>query len=263
MSAEKTGRDRAHTGSDQPRRLPSLLAALCHRLPEDRLSEWEAFFESVAGPDDPLFHRFVSGQAAVGLSRQLMEITKAWRAESPSLGGDGLALAMAAARARPRPRPVQAVVSGPTSSAMLARLTSGVTLDVIRSAHSSLIIVSYAAHGASEVITEIRAAIRRGVEVDLLLEESTQAATAFANLPRQARIWHRTESPFGGVLHAKFVAADRDTALLGSANLTDRALSHNIELGVLLRDSRVVGPLVDHFRWLISEESAFMRRIGR
>ncbi|MBG0853790.1 hypothetical protein I2W78_18535 [Streptomyces spinoverrucosus] len=47
---------------------------------------------------------------------------------------------------------------------------------------------------------------------------------------------------------------------MGSANLTDRALSDNIELGVLLRDSRLVGPLIDHFHWLLTPGNKVMRR---
>ncbi|MFF1297593.1 MULTISPECIES: phospholipase D-like domain-containing protein [unclassified Streptomyces] len=72
------------------------------------------------------------------------------------------------------------------------------------------------------------------------------------------QIWHRLGSP--GVLHAKLIAADRHTALLGSANLTDRALSDNIELGVMIRDSRLVEPLIEHFHWLLQPENGAMRR---
>ncbi|TCR24010.1 phospholipase D-like protein [Streptomyces sp. BK205] len=93
--------------------------------------------------------------------------------------------------------------------------------------------------------------------MDLLLEESTQAATAFSALPDEVNVWHRVEA--SGVLHAKLIIADRHTALLGSANLTDRALSDNIELGVVLRDPSLVGSLVEHFRWLLSPENDIMR----
>ena len=62
------------------------------------------------------------------------------------------------------------------------------------------------------------------------------------------------------MLHAKLSAADRHTALLGSANLTDRALSDNIELGVVLRDPRLVGPLIEHFHWLLTPENNVMRQ---
>lgn len=63
------------------------------------------------------------------------------------------------------------------------------------------------------------------------------------------------------MLHAKVIAADRHTALLGSANLTDRALSDNIELGVVLRDPRLVEPLIEHFHWLLTPENNVLRRM--
>lgn len=88
--------------------------------------------------------------------------------------------------------------------------------------------------------------------------ESAQASAAFVALPSEVRVWHRVAT--SGVLHAKLIAADRHTALLGSANLTDRALSDNIELGVVLRDPYVVEPLVDHFHWLLASENKVMRR---
>lgn len=95
--------------------------------------------------------------------------------------------------------------------------------------------------------------------MDLLLEESTQASAAFAALPKGVQIWHRVGVT--GVLHAKLIAADRHTALLGSANLTDRALSDNIELGVVLRDPRLVEALIDHFHWLLTPENNILRRM--
>ncbi|MDQ0960593.1 phosphatidylserine/phosphatidylglycerophosphate/cardiolipin synthase-like enzyme [Streptomyces sp. B4I13] len=239
-------------------RLPGLLAALCDRLPADRIVVLEHVLETTTDPDDPLLIRFVAAQPAAGLAHQLAEITRVWRAEAPGMTGAGLALALATARSLPRPQPAQVVVSGPLSASVSARLTSGVAVEVIRSANTSLLIASFAAHGAREVVAEIERALGRGVSVDLLLEESTQAAAAFVALPSEVRVWHRVAR--SGVLHAKLLAADRHTALLGSANLTDRALSDNIELGVVLRDPYVVEPLVDHFHWLLASENKVMRR---
>ncbi|MFI7199664.1 DISARM system phospholipase D-like protein DrmC [Streptomyces massasporeus] len=239
-------------------RLPALLAALCERLTEDRCVALEAALQSATGPDDARVGRFVADEAAAGLARQLSDIVRAWRAEAPGLTGAGLALALATARSLPRPEPAQVVVSGPLGASVPARLTSGVAVEVIRSATTSLLIASFAAYGARDVVREIGRAVRRGVHVDLLLEESTQAADAFAALPHEVHVWHRAGA--GGVLHAKLIAADRHTAFLGSANLTDRALSDNIELGVLMRDPKLVNPLVDHFRWLLAPENDLMRR---
>jgi phosphatidylserine/phosphatidylglycerophosphate/cardiolipin synthase-like enzyme len=226
-------------------------------LPEDRVVALEHVLGTVTDPGDPLLARFIAAQPAAGLAQQLTEITRAWIIEAPGMSGSGLALALATVRACPRPLPAQVVVSGPMSASIPARLTSGVAVDIIRSAASSLLIASFAAHGARDIVTEIGRAVGRGVGVDLLLEESTQASTAFAALPDEVRVWHRAGT--SGVLHAKLIAADRHTAFLGSANLTDRALSDNIELGVVLRDPQTVEPLVDHFRWLLTPENDVMR----
>ncbi|GHD85373.1 hypothetical protein GCM10010508_08880 [Streptomyces naganishii JCM 4654] len=241
-----------------PHRLPGLLATLCERLPDERLASVRQVLETAAGPDDMAVSRFIADQTAAGLAQQLLEIMRAWRTEAPALTGAGLALALATAQSSPRPGPPQVVVSGPMSASVPARLTSGVVVEVIRSATTSLLIASFAAHGARDVVGEIARAVDRGVHVDLLLEESTQATAAFAALPRGVRIWHRAGA--AGVLHAKLIVADRHTALLGSANLTDRALSDNIELGVVLRDPKLVEPLIEHFRWLLAPENNVMRR---
>ncbi|WP_217140435.1 DISARM system phospholipase D-like protein DrmC [Streptomyces sp. AC627_RSS907] len=239
-------------------RLPALLAALCDRLPDDSCAALERVLQGATGPDDARIGRFIAEQSAAGLAHQLMDITRAWRAEAPGLTGAGLALALATARSRPRTEPAQVVVSGPLSASVPARMTSGVAMEVIRSATTSLLIASFAAHGARDIVREIARAVDRGVYVDLLLEESTQAAEAFAALPSGVHVWHRVGA--AGVLHAKLIAADRHTAFLGSANLTDRALSDNIELGVVLRDPRLVEDLIDHFRWLLTPENNIMRR---
>ncbi|MBK3644277.1 DISARM system phospholipase D-like protein DrmC [Streptomyces sp. MBT33] len=247
---------RSDTSAD---RLPVRLAALCERLPKDRCVALERVLEAAAGPEDDRVGRLIAEESAAGLAHQLLEIIQAWRSEAPGLTGAGLALALATARSLPRPKPAQVVVSGPLSASVPARLTSGVAKEVIRSASTSLLIASFAAHGAREIVREIGLAVGRGVRVDLLLEESTQAADAFATLPGGVRVWHRVGAP--GVLHAKLIAADRHTAFLGSANLTDRALSDNIELGVVLRDPRLVAGLVDHFHWLLSPELNIMRLV--
>lgn len=87
--------------------------------------------------------------------------------------------------------------------------------------------------------------------------DDEETSAAFAALPDDVHIWHRAGA--SGVLHAKLIATDRHTAFLGSASLTDRVLSDNIELGVVLRDPYTVEPLVDHFRWLLAPENDIMR----
>lgn len=61
-------------------------------------------------------------------------------------------------------------------------------------------------------------------------------------LPPQTEIYEwplskrgRNEKGDCGTLHAKAALADRDLALVSSANLTDCALNYNLETGVWLR----------------------------
>ncbi|MBT2524548.1 DISARM system phospholipase D-like protein DrmC [Streptomyces sp. ISL-99] len=239
-------------------RLPALLAELGGRLPPDRLSDWQRLLQAAKGPTDPVLDQWTAASPAAGLAQQWGAIRQAWREEAPGLPGSGIALALAAvtAAAGPDVQPVELVVSGPASPAVPIRLTSGIAVEVIRSAEESLLIASFAAYGIAQIVRELREAQRRGVRIDLLLEESTAAVKAFAPLLGDVRIWHRSDGPGAGALHAKLIAADRHTALLGSANLTDRALHENIEIGVVLRDPPTVSRLVDHFRWLIGKDGS-------
>lgn len=61
---------------------------------------------------------------------------------------------------------------------------------------------------------------------------------------RMRYLFERNE--FGGQqtqIHAKLVIADAKRAYVGSANLTETSLIHNLELGVLIEDERVVREL--------------------
>ncbi|WP_347404745.1 phospholipase D-like domain-containing protein [Micromonospora sp. WMMD1102] len=62
-------------------------------------------------------------------------------------------------------------------------------------------------------------------------------------------------------MHAKIIAADRRAALITSANLTDRALSSNLEVGVVLRDPEPVRRLVAHFTALMDAQSGPLERV--
>ncbi|MFI2348223.1 DISARM system phospholipase D-like protein DrmC [Streptomyces sp. NPDC019443] len=242
--------------------LPALLAALSRRLPAERLADLQHHLDMADGPADPLLDRWAAAHPAAGLSSQLGAVRAAWQDEAPGLPGTAIALSLATAEACEQgwEPSAELVVSGPTSPAIPVRLTSGIAIDVIRSASDALLIASFAAYDISEIITELRAAVGRGVRVDLLLEESTSAARVFDALQGQVRIWHRADGSAPGSLHAKVIAADRRIALLGSANLTSRALSDNVEIGVILRDSRAVARLVDHLGWLTGPGAGYLRR---
>jgi len=54
------------------------------------------------------------------------------------------------------------------------------------------------------------------------------------------------------VLHAKVLVVDGRPALVGSAKLTHRALTANLEAGVLVEDHALAADLEDHVRDLMS-----------
>ncbi|MFF7216852.1 DISARM system phospholipase D-like protein DrmC [Streptomyces sp. NPDC008238] len=170
------------------------------------------------------------------------------------------------------------VVSGPVSGTVPLRFTASVAIEVIRIATRTLLVTSYTAFGIQEIVGEIRKAADRGVNVDLVLETArsaggtlsgdTDGRTAFRALRfhPDVHLWQwenakrRGSGRQRGSMHAKVIVADRDTALLGSANLTDRAYSDNLEVGAVIRDPIAIGNLVDHFTDLMhSEDSPLIR----
>ena len=159
------------------------------------------------------------------------------------------------------------------------RLTGSVISELIHDCRESLLIVSFAAFGVTEVVHELARAVRRGVRIDLVLETTAEeggalrgpvgAAAAFEAIRQDATFWTwpATRRPAIGAsraaLHAKLVAADGRIALLGSANLTDKALALNLELGVIIHDSEVVRRMVRRFRSLMRPGVGVLQSLPR
>jgi phosphatidylserine/phosphatidylglycerophosphate/cardiolipin synthase-like enzyme len=64
--------------------------------------------------------------------------------------------------------------------------------------------------------------------------------------------WPADHRAAGAVLHAKLLVIDGRRALVGSANLTHRALTANLEAGVLVEDPDLAAELETHVQNLIS-----------
>ncbi|MET7302943.1 DISARM system phospholipase D-like protein DrmC [Embleya sp. NPDC005575] len=239
------------------RTLPSVLARLVRRLPPGYRREWGAVLSALSGPTPDAEVRLLTARSGSGLAAETTLLITTWRREAPELPGSAIALALESAAAQYEAmraeHDVQVVVTGPSSPAVPVRLTASVALDVIARARSSLLVVSFAAYGVRAIVEELGRAADRGVDVDLVLETSTDASRAFGDLEHRVRLWHwpRGRRTGDAALHAKLIAADSDFMLLGSANLTDRALADNIEVGLVLRDAVVVARVVDHFRSLM------------
>ncbi|MEO3778164.1 DISARM system phospholipase D-like protein DrmC [Micromonospora sp. B11E3] len=263
-------------------RFAEVVADLAAALPAAHVAAWAGVLARVGGPGDGgVAAELIDARPGYAVAAHAARLVASWRAEAPDLSGSAVALALRGAallQQHAEARRTELVVSGPTSASVPVRLTSSVVVQIIRTARSSLLVASFAAYGISEVVAELRAAAGRGVRIDLVLESSAEdggalrgrsgAATAFATLRDQATFWHwpAARRAAGGsphaALHAKFIAADGEVALISSANLTDRALSHNIEVGVVLRDPDVVRRLVAHFHALTDPSGGPLERLS-
>jgi phosphatidylserine/phosphatidylglycerophosphate/cardiolipin synthase-like enzyme len=142
------------------------------------------------------------------------------------------------------------VWTGPEVDAIPPRRTEQALLQVIDSAKATLTIVSFVAYKVPHVAQAIASAARRGVTVRLILEdpEVSQGKVAFAALNAlgaevtlncKVYVWPLEKRPKDGSgqhgsLHAKCAVADSHRLLVSSANLTEHALTVNLELGVLI-----------------------------
>ena len=198
------------------------------------------------------------------------KVIDAWAA-AEGVDGSALALALtAAADSAAQLRSSQAidvVWTGPASPEVPVRLTSEVLTQVIDSAQSSLIVVSFAAYKVAEIVDALARAAHRHVDVRLVLETGEEhggplkvgAAHAFADLGDSVDfyVWpadERPELPNGGLasMHAKAAIIDERIALVGSANLTGFAIASNMELGLLITGGPVPRRLARHFRALMA-----------
>jgi phosphatidylserine/phosphatidylglycerophosphate/cardiolipin synthase-like enzyme len=144
------------------------------------------------------------------------------------------------------------VWTGPDSDVDTSRFTSQVIIDLIGEARRSLLLASYATNPEARIVAALTEAVDRGVDVSILYERAADnpafrsGSDAFAGLRARRLIWPADRRPAGAALHPKFVVVDDHVALVGSANLTGRALDVNMECGMLIRGGRHPRAIADH-----------------
>lgn len=161
----------------------------------------------------------------------------------------GAASAVAAIRAEQQ---IDVVWTGSESDVDTGRFTSQVIVGLIEEAQAQLLLASYATNPDERTLNVLSAAARRGVNITVLQERHEDnpgyhsGFDPFANLPIRRLTWPADHRPPGSSLHPKFIVVDDRVALVGSANLTGRALDTNIECGVLLRGGNHPKAISDH-----------------
>lgn len=187
----------------------------------------------------------------------------AW-VRADGLTGAGVALALRtglAARRDADARRSRPVWTGPGASGE-QRLTAAVLGDLVGGATERVLIVSFAAFTLADLARDLTAAVDRGCDVDVVFETEDDSSGAYsgaysvpfgsvAGITRWR--WPADQRDPGALLHAKLLVVDGRRALVGSANLTHRALTANLETGVLLEDADVARHLEGHVRRLMAD----------
>lgn len=163
------------------------------------------------------------------------------------------------------PRILDIVWSGPANGTFPIRRIDQVLYDLLAKAEQRIFLVTFAAHRVPLLCKHLSDAIDRGVQVTLLLESeqasagqlSFDASKAFNDVCLdKVRLLHwplehreRNQANKPGKLHVKCAVID-DTAIIGSANLTDDAFNRNMEMGVIFKEPASVANICEHFETL-------------
>ncbi len=162
---------------------------------------------------------------------------------------------------------VELVWTGPDAGVVPLRRTEQAILQVIDSATRRITLVSYAVYHVRFVCEALVRAAGRGTRIDVIVEtpnklegeneyntiralgDDVAACSTLYYWPKEQRA--RDSSGKLGILHVKCVVADGRWAFLSSANLTDYALTINMELGLLITDGELPNRIERHFDRLI------------
>jgi len=209
---------------------------------------------------------------------QVSALLDLWQATAPTLSGQSVALALSAAAQavaveRHQER-LELVWTGPDSRLIPLRRTDQALLQLIDGAQETLHIVSFAVYRIEAIARALARAAGRGVAISLYLETpdasegriAYDTLAAFGEEVRQRAyiyIWPLEKRPLSadgrhGSLHAKVAIADGHVMLISSANLTEYAMTLNMEMGVLINGGPSAHMVVEHLVRL-GEQGTFRR----
>ncbi len=99
----------------------------------------------------------------------------------------------------------------------------------------------------SDVISALETAAKRGVNVEVDMTYSSDWKTAFQKLS-SAGVHVRTFSSDASIyIHAKIILVDDKKAFVGSENFSTGSMDDNRELGIIIGNQEIIGPLSKTF----------------
>lgn len=199
-----------------------------------------------ASEAEALAVQFVSGQHTV---KALAVVNAARREEVKRLlsaaglnhidGEHAAGVLRAIVGAKSSYRDLTPVWTMPGNEAKIGHLT-GEFHRIVQAARQSVVCATYNFEQTSQMWTVLKEASEQpGVVVTVYLDgDKADAVKVKTQLPK-ATIYQSIELPSGKrvVSHAKFIIIDHEVLLLTSANFSFSAENHNVEFGLLVRDS--------------------------
>lgn len=239
------------------------------QLPDGLMAPLLAAVRSLDRPSPEALSRVRGRHPSPGYRSAAGHVFEAWTDEpvsGPELAGMLAGSRRAAVMLREE-QSLDIVWTGPANGVLPVRSTREVLIQLIQEATTSVVLLSFAAYKSDVVLSELEAALVRGVKVWIIIETKTDAPAAFGQLGGRAEVysWPMELRPGVGQkvasLHAKGVIADDRRAFITSANLTAAAIESNIELGVLIAGGDLPKTLGHQIRELI--RAGVLARIDR
>ncbi|MGA2705425.1 MAG: DISARM system phospholipase D-like protein DrmC [Isosphaeraceae bacterium] len=198
-----------------------------------------------------------------------------WRAKAPAVWPAEVAIALRTAacsqRSREADQSVEIVWTGPRSEEVCFRHTEQAILQVLNSAQSRILLVSYAVYSIPNIQEAVVRAAKRGVTITVVVEtpdklnvqnEYSTLQALGDDVARCSTVYYwpkenRKADGLGklGSLHVKCAVGDGRWLFLSSANLTKYAFSLNMELGVLITGGEAPRQIERFFDEMIREKS--------
>jgi len=220
---------------------------------------------ALSGPPAAYQLRATSANVAVRTACDSLIARLAHAGEEPAyLAGLLSGAARAVERARQQ-QSVKVVWTGPESEVHGSRLTAAAVIELIDSAREEILLVSFATQTEPTISDALEQAVARGVAVALLAERPqdnpaySSVRTPFPGLRALRLHWPGDARPPGTSLHAKVIVVDDRVALVGSANLTSRAIEDNLECGILIHGGPQPRAIRDHITSLYA--TGTLRRV--
>lgn len=257
---------------------PRLLAQIhkvAQQIPQSTLETVSTFIAEISQvADSETAWRPLLQQMPKPIWRQILtDLIAIWYEDSPTLQGESIAIALLSAhhciKSSQEDLNIEVVWTGPEVSRIPVRRTEQVLLQLIRSSVKELTLVSFAVYKVPTLTEALVTALERGVQVRIIAETSEGNDFApfgvRAGLGKEVAVradiyeWDkakrmRDKTGRHGSLHMKVAITDRQHLFITSANLTNYALSLNMEMGLLVHSRTLSSQVAEHLDQLIQQE---------